>query len=117
MIDTRMWLQNFVVALERLASSANDQRDYISSLGLVPMLDELALEYEDLYPALAPVLHSLHKGAVISRECSEISAALDSPTLGWGFDDLASDEWAAIRVRAARTGEMLSHSFRMSAFD
>ncbi len=116
-IDTQKRIDRFNAVLERLASSATDQREYIDGLGLAPMLDELALEFEDLYLPLGQILDSLRNGAVISRECSEISAALASPTLGWVFDDLASEEWAAIRVRAARTSELLSTSLGMSPLD
>lgn len=45
--------QAFLVSLRRLAAPATDQIEYLTSLGVADLADELALEFDDLYRPIA----------------------------------------------------------------
>jgi hypothetical protein len=71
-------------------------------LGVADSLDELALEFDDLYRPIRGVLESLPNGAAISEACEAVDAALTSEALGWTFDDLNSPDWDGVRQLASR---------------
>ena len=106
-IETRIWRESLAGALQRLSAAPAEQIEYITALGTAPLLDELALEFDDFYRPLVPELGGLPDGGILAPECAAINTALGSPTLGWQLGDLTSAEWSAIRERAARASELL----------
>jgi hypothetical protein len=98
------------VVVRRLASSAEEQTQYLTELGVAESLDELALEFDDRYRPLLPYLGSLPNGPQVLEECKIVDEALDTETLGWAFDDLNSQEWKQIRVHASNVDALLELS-------
>ena len=58
----------------RLASPAEDQLAYLRRLGVAPAVDELALEFDDMYKPIA----LLRRNNVISAETERALRSLDS---------------------------------------
>jgi hypothetical protein len=88
-------------ALKRLAAPAEEQVAYLRGLGSFPSLDELALEFDDVFgpPGTPPpdgawedALRSLDAvlNAMSGRENSHL----------WIADALDGPEWAAVRALA-----------------
>ena len=107
MINVQQFLEWLISALDRLASPAEEQIQYITDLGSADMLDELALEFDDFFRPVAIPLESTPNGPAAVAACRAVDEALQSETLGWFFADLGSAEWAAIRVLAARAHSLL----------
>jgi hypothetical protein len=108
MTDLEKFLGNFGMVLDRLSSPAKAQVRYLSQLGTGHFLDELALEFDDVYRPLAWRLATVGRGAELIAACERLEVALRSDTLGWSIADLDSDEWAAIRVLAQDARSKLS---------
>ena len=47
-------------ALKRLAAPSWEQRSYLASLGVLPLVDELALEFDDLVAFVPQLLEAGH---------------------------------------------------------
>jgi hypothetical protein len=100
MKDSQKLLGDFGMVLDRLSAPAEVQVAYLSQLRSGPSLDELALEFDDIYRPLGWRLATVERGAELITACESLEASLRSETLGWAFADLDSDEWAAIRMLA-----------------
>lgn len=87
--------------LNRLALPASEQVKYLTQLGVADSVDELALEFDDIYRPLEHMLDSLGNGAVAAL-CRQVDTALQSDNLEWGFDGLYSADWDKIRRLASR---------------
>lgn len=90
--------QAFLVSLRRLAAPATDQIEYLTSLGVADLADELALEFDDLYRPIARDLDQV--SAESAATCRDLDHMLSSDQLGWTFADLESAEWGLIRATA-----------------
>lgn len=97
-----------VASLGRLAAPATDQIEYLTSLGVADLADELALEFDDLYRPMAMLLEQVSPESAAA--CRELDLLLSSDQLGWTFADLESAEWGLIRATAAAAAAGLSDS-------
>lgn len=96
----------FAAALRHLAAPAPDQIEYLTSLGVADLADELALEFDDSYRTIVgPLQRVSPDSAAASRELDRM---LSSRLLGWTFADLKSGAWERIRARAADAIEALA---------
>ncbi len=91
--------QAFVASLGRLAAPATDQIEYLTSLGVADLADELALEFDDLYGPIARELEQVSPESAAA--CRELDRMLSSDQLGWTFADLETADWELIRATAA----------------
>lgn len=101
-------IQAFVASLGRLAAPATEQIEYLTSLGVADLVDELALEFDDLY---RPIARDLEKASPeTAAACRALDHMLSSDQLGWTFADLESADWEAIRATAAAAAARLRDS-------
>lgn len=98
-------LQPLIDVLGRLAAAAPDQIEYLTAVGVADLVDELALEFDDLYRPRAPQLEGA--SAEAAAACRELDRMLSSDRLGWSFADLESTEWEKIRATAAAASAAL----------
>ena len=99
----RPWLDSLEVVVQRLAASADEQREYlIELLGRTDTADELALEFDALYG----IVPRLIDDGLLSREIAPILAQIDqifqemtkSGPEVWRVDQLAtSSQWQDVR--------------------
>lgn len=97
------YINNVIQVLERLAAPAEDQLAYLTSLGVTPSVDELALELSDLViPTACPAeLTEEQFRAVIrvSTTIEKMSGAANKHL--WDIGSLGkASEWADIRILA-----------------
>lgn len=93
----------------RLAASADSQIPYLVRLGTAPSADELALEFDDVYPAVAARVAELP----ISHDAVEALVKLNDTLLSmsdpgraelWTTDALLESQWwSAVRKQAGET--------------
>lgn len=98
--------QAFAASLGRLAAPASEQINYLTSLGVADLTDELALEFDDLYRPIAEALD--HLSPESASACRQLDQILSSDELGWSFADLESAEWERVRASAAAAAAALS---------
>nr|MDT0526988.1 hypothetical protein [Streptomyces sp. DSM 41633] len=94
------WRQNFTEVVARLASSPHDQANYLRGLGVG--VDELALEFDDLYvqERLTLTDQQAAYASDIDRRLDAMSHAAEGGP--WSFLDLESDKrWADLREIAS----------------
>lgn len=90
------WRQDFAEVVARLASSRESQAIYLRKLGAG--VDELALEFDDLYvhERLALTDQQASYASEIARRLNAMAHAADGGP--WSFSDLESDKrWADVR--------------------
>lgn len=103
--DLRWKKTRLAEALARLAAPAAEQRAYVRALGTAPCIDELALEFDDMY-VVKPLM--LSRGALSTAETVPLDAvdALLKAMSGrhqavlWDLDALDKPEWARVRELA-----------------
>lgn len=93
-----MALPLLVESLGRLAAPPSEQIEYLTTLGVADLVDELALEFDSYYRPCTRQLERTSPDAAVA--CREIDRMLSSRRLGWYFVDLDSPEWEAIRAVA-----------------
>ncbi|CAI9409285.1 hypothetical protein [Aestuariimicrobium sp. T2.26MG-19.2B] len=93
-------------SLGRLATSAPDQIKYLEALGVTDLVDELALEFDDLYRPRASLVEEASPEAAAA--CRELDRMLSNDQLGWTFADLESPQWQGIRATAAAAHSALA---------
>lgn len=112
-MNNRTLLVRLVHAVEHLAWPADRQRAYLVDLGVAPLLDELALEFDD---ALKPIQNSyaeldisdraqsaLNSIDLLLTELTELTQQTGDRNSVWISDALDNDRrWLDIR-RLART--------------
>lgn len=107
-----------ILCLERLSASADEQESYLNSLGVLPLVDELALEFDDV------VKENLSEdGGFLSSE--EVDAIKDVDRLLaemskegkeslWTLDLLKTDQhWNEIRLAAQKAREVMMKSRKL----
>ena len=99
-------LQALADSLGRLAASAPDQIRYLTELGVADLVDELALEFDDLYRPRASLLEEVAPEAAAA--CRELDRMLSNAQLSWTFADLESAEWQRIRAAAVAAHSALT---------
>ncbi len=98
--------EDLKATVERLAAPADRQLEWLGELGTFPSLDELALEFDDEFGRVRPLLE---KGAVSMPGLAALDAQLslmsgpENAEL-WRPEALDGPEWA--RVRELATGAL-----------
>lgn len=87
-------------AVAHLAWSPEEQLSYLTNLGVAPLLDELALEFDDIYrPIVADLIPRSHDVALVDA-LRAVDAALSSDALRWNFENIDDPGWQAVRSTA-----------------
>lgn len=86
-------------AVARLAMPAREQIEYLEQLGTAPSVDELALEFDDLYLPVAARWRATGNRSELLGLLAQIDAALRAQN-AWTVDDLDSKSWVEIRQLA-----------------
>lgn len=98
--------------LTRLAADSTEQKAYLRKLGVKARLDELALEFDDIFP----VVDQVHENAFISPDQLEALRLVDESLREmsgahqkrlWEVDSLDSKEWEEVRGRAREALRLL----------
>jgi hypothetical protein len=100
--------EQFQQALQRLASSAQEQESYLVKLGTAPSADELALEYSDALELVQADLDETVRGAArqLDRYLEEISGREHAEL--WTVAALhVAPEWMHVRELASSVLELL----------
>ena len=89
------FLDRLMRAVEHLAWPADRQRAYLADLGVAPLLDELALEFDDAYKPIQADFRSLGIDDSTRQTIDSIDQILveltqESNMEGWAWD------WAAL---------------------
>lgn len=102
------WLEAAQLVLCRLSSPADDQLQYLRSLGIEGSIDELGLEFDDVWRVLSPLLETSDRE--LQDRLSDVDRALSSENVPWNADALGlSLEWHRIRVLARHALEAMRH--------
>lgn len=103
-LDRRRWLcEQLRSAVKLLASSADDQLEYLEGLGSSDLADELALELDDVREAVIAegVLTSQQEALLRSLDDQLESMSGVEQSAMWRAQALRTDErWAEVRRRA-----------------
>lgn len=95
------WLSGVKGALAVLASPPDVQRQHLSDLGVPDVVDELALELDDMLAPLKSILSAKGAERALSR-LGELEVALGSPALEWTLRGLTeAREWQGVRRLAS----------------
>ena len=93
------WLATARVVVDRLSLSAEQQLEHLGLMGVEGSIDELGLEFDDVWAPLGPLLD--HGDAAIRSSLEALDRALENPSLQWDERALReSVEWARIREMA-----------------
>lgn len=93
------WLEAAQGVLRRLSSPADDQLQYLRNLGIEGSIDELGLEFDDVWRVLSPLLEISDRE--LQDRLSDIARALSSDNVPWDAGALRhSLEWHRIRELA-----------------
>ena len=93
-----MWCRRVV---QRLAEPAPVQLKYLRELGVEGSIDELVLEFDDVWSPLAPLLAS-EADRPLRESLLRLNEAFKSHDLSWSPAALsASDSWQRVRNKAA----------------
>lgn len=88
--------------LYHLADPADRQDAYLRGIGVGGLADELALEFEDVFRQLEPLLRERPEAQRLVQALQRLEHLLDDPTLQWSIQDLReSEQWREIRIVAA----------------
>lgn len=98
-------LRELKVAVGRLAEDPGDQAIYLAGLGTSPLVDELALDYDDAYRMLASLAPERGLPSQFTSILEEIDEALRRMSHSddrdvWQVAALSTQEWNAIRDQA-----------------
>lgn len=92
------WLLSLCEVVRRLASEPDEQIAYLTRLGVAPSLDELALEFEDVYSPLQPLIEAAPEGTTLAESLRALNSALSVEALGWAFDNIRDPAWSQVRT-------------------
>lgn len=94
----------------RLALDAQSQFDYLSQLGTAPMVDELALEFDDAYNTVAELRARDELSDHAVRALDEVNSALSAiPEELWTEQALrTAPEWQRVRELATNATTQLA---------
>jgi hypothetical protein len=106
-------LESLRARLARLTWDAARQRAYLAELGVAPLADELALEFDDVYRVAAIVEAggdipptAIDALVEVDRLLTELSHTRDGQA-AWHSDALSSARWNEIREAARHAYAML----------
>ncbi len=106
------WLSTTREVVDRLGWSAPEQLAYLKALGVAGSVDELGLEFDDIWPAVKTRLSTVNEE--LFRHLEAVHTALDRDTLRWDVESLAhSQEWQEIRELARKVSELLDDESEM----
>lgn len=107
-IPTVALLDSIIEVLARLAAPADLQIEYLTRLGVAPLIDELALEFDDIFKPLAHRIDGRPGWKNALASLRELDSSLDSDQLPWTIDDLReSRDWEEIRRLATSSEELV----------
>jgi hypothetical protein len=100
--DEEAELRRLRTTLEHLAWPASRQRDYLIGLGVAPLADELALEFDDAFRVVEAMPAMLGLSAAARESLLTVDRALDAMSKSdsgvWQVESLAgSTRWAEVR--------------------
>lgn len=88
-------------SIKLLASTPNEQREYLKKHGLFPSTDEIALEFDDAYQHVAGQTDQLLPTSISNKlkRINSILNVLSNPgdNNNWDEQSLDNSEWTAIR--------------------
>jgi len=94
-------ITNLVKVLYLLSAPSSEQKQYLQAIGTYPSLDELALEFDDLFIAYCGKLREEKKtNDNIIKLLEEIHLLFDkmsSQKSNWDIKDIDNDNWLEIR--------------------
>lgn len=93
--------------LMRLASPSSSQRDYLHRLGSSPSTDELALELDDVWPAVRPFASADLRAACDALDAWFASFSGSEHEALWYIDALDQPAWCKARELAVRALALL----------
>jgi hypothetical protein len=85
--QSRILLDRLTCAVEHLAWPADQQRVYLANLGVAPLLDELALEFDDAFKPIRAALYELGIDDSTRRDIGSIDLILTELTEESKIDD------------------------------
>lgn len=89
-------------ALARLAASPQTQLGYLRHLGTAESLDELALEFDDAFRPLRPILDRQPAWREALSRLDELDRLLSDTDIPWNSAELErSNSWVRVRQLAA----------------
>jgi hypothetical protein len=93
--------QRLTTAVKNLSLSKNEQEEYLRRLGTYPSLDELALEFDDVYQLYIDG-DVRQENPVLMWSLKELNDKLDSMSKTtnltiWHADALDNSDWSSIR--------------------
>jgi len=100
------WLASLVAVLARLAAPADVQSTYLEQLGVGGSLDELALEFDDVFRPVEAQIENNSYWTEALASLRELDRALSSEHLRWTGEALRDADWEQI-PRLATTAESL----------
>ena len=97
-------LAELVRTVSLLGASADAQREHLQALGTWPSLDELGLEFDDIYPCL-PALRSTQvvsdqAAAAVDRVFRLLRVSRGANVQFWDAASLPGSQWEAVREAA-----------------
>lgn len=116
-MPTAASLTSLAAVLGRLASPADVQAAYLARLGVAGSIDELALEFDDLFKPLEPRLDGRPGWEAALASLRELDSSLSSEQLSWSYEALRhSPGWEEVR-RLAGASEQLVRAAAASVAD
>lgn len=101
-----VWLAAARAVVDRLSWPAEDQLSYLKDLGVEGSIDELGLEFDDVWLAVKPLLAASDEALLWRFEA--LDEALASDALRWDAESLQqSGRWREVRELARRASELI----------
>lgn len=96
-----------VEVLDRLAATPDRQKAYLQQLGVGDSTDELALEFDDAFRPLDPLLRDAGAPDGVRDALRTLDSALARDPLDWTTLSLESSGWVEVRRLAAQALQAL----------
>jgi hypothetical protein len=99
----KLLISTLLSSIEWLAANPENQREYLKNLGSFPSLDELALEFDDVYPAFKAQTASqaiMPESILVKIENLDYALNLLSDSADksvWDESSLDTENWVNIR--------------------
>lgn len=107
----RSWqLVDLTRVIQLLAASSPEQQQHLQALGSWPALDELGLEFDDIYAVVPQLLGRREVSAEAVQAIDELNAILAQSPSGsvlWTEGALDRPEWVQVRESASRALQLL----------
>lgn len=107
-VQRTRWMNATRDVVHRLSMLAVDQVEYPKALGVEGSIDELGLEYDDVWPPLRKLLTPADEELRLAMEALDL--ALSSASISWAAEDLETSDWRRIRELAQNVLDVLDPS-------